>query len=177
MDFLTSHTLLLKIITETLGILGITAAILAFQCKRHRNLMIFRTSNELLFALQYFLLGANTGMAMNLIGCIRNMTFAYMVEKKKNTVLARYIFSAIIVIFILFTWEGPKSLLSGIAKTVSTFAYGSSKTSLVRVLTLCTSAAWLVYNLTVNSYAGVACEIFTLISIIIGIIRLDIKKA
>lgn len=163
------------IVTEAVGILGIVAAVIAFQCKRHRNLMIFRTANELLFAVQYGMLGAYTGMAMNLLGSTRNITFAYMVEHKKSTVAARWIFSAVIVAFILLTWEGPKSLLSGIAKTVTTFAYGSSKTSLVRLLTLCTSSAWLVYNLLVSSYAGVACEVFTLVSIIAGIIRIDIR--
>lgn len=165
-----------EIVAQAAGILGIVAAVLAFQCKRHRNLMIFRTANELLFAVQYALLGAYTGMAMNLIGCVRNMTFAGMVERKKNTMWARYLFSAVVLLFIAFTWEGPKSLLSGIAKTVTTFAYGSKRTSLVRALTLCTSTAWLIYNVLVDSWAGVACEVFTLVSIVVGILRLDRRK-
>lgn len=165
-----------NIVIEGIGIVGILAAILAFQCKKHRNLMIFRTMNESLFAVQYFLLGAYTGTAMNLIGCIRNMVFADMVEKKKNTIWARILFSVIILGFIAFTWDGPKSMLSGIAKTVSTFAYGSSRTSLVRALTLCTSAAWLIYNYIVGSNAGVVCEALTLISIVVGIVRIDLCK-
>lgn len=162
-----------RVLTEVIGILGIIAAILAFQCKKHRNLMLFRTANELLFALQYGILGAFTGMAMNLIGCVRNITFTKMVEQKKNTMWARYFFSGVIVLFILFTWEGPKSLLSGIAKTVSTFAYGSERTSVVRSLTLCTSFAWLIYNALVGSTAGVTCEVLTLVSIVVGMIRMD----
>lgn len=165
-----------NIVIEGVGIIGIVAAITAFQCKKHRNLMLFRTMNEFLFAIQYFLLGAYTGTAMNLIGCIRNMVFADMVEKKKNTIWTRVFFSSIILLFIVFTWDGPKSMLSGIAKTVSTFAYGSSRTSLVRVLTFCTSMAWLIYNVIVGSNAGVVCEALTLFSIIIGIIRIDICK-
>lgn len=164
------------VLKEGIGILGILAAICAFQCKSHRNLMIFRTANELLFAVQYVMLGAYTGAAMNAIGCVRNMTFARMVEKGKSTLVMRYVFSGVILIFIAFTWDFPKSLLSGIAKVVSTFAYGSSRTSLVRLLTLATSASWLIYNAAVGSYAGVVCEILTLLSIITGIIRLDIRR-
>lgn len=174
MNFFGIEISIWEIVKQGVGILGIIAAILAFQCKKHRNIMIFRTANEMLFAVQYFMLGAYTGMAMNIIGSTRNMTFAYMVERKKSTMAARYIFSAVILIFILFTWEGLKSLLSGIAKTVSTFAYGSSRTSLLRILTLCTGMAWLIYNALVRSYAGVACELFTLISVVTGIIRIDI---
>ena len=164
------------VLKEGIGVLGILAAICAFQCKRHYPLMAFRTANELLFAVQYVLLGAYTGAAMNLLGCVRNMTFAHMVQKGKNTLVMRYVFSAVILLMIAFTWEGPRSLLSGIAKTVSTFAYGSSRTSLVRILTLGTSTAWLIYNAAIGSYAGVVCEVLTLASIITGIIRLDIRK-
>ena len=68
---------------QAIGVIGIISSIISFQCKRHKPLMIFRTGNELFFALQYFLLGAYTGMAMNLIGCMRNILFAEMVERKK----------------------------------------------------------------------------------------------
>lgn len=176
MNYLYSDIIWYNIVTEIVGILGIIAAVLAFQCKKHKNLMIFRTANELLFAIQYGMLGAFTGMAMNILGSTRNITFAYMVDHKKNTIPARVIFSALITAFILFTWEGPKSLLSGISKIITTFAYGSSKTSLVRLLTIITSSSWLIYNLLVKSYAGVVCEILTLISIVMGIIRIDIRE-
>lgn len=163
-------------LVELFGAFGILSAIAAFQCKRHRNLMLFRTANELLFALQYCIMGAYTGMAMNLIGCVRNLVFAGMVERKKNTMTARFFFSGIALVFILFTWEGPKSLLSGIAKTVSTFAYGSKHTSVVRILTLCTCTAWLFYNVLVGSRAGILCELLTIGSIMIGILRMDLRK-
>ena len=83
----------LDVLANISGILGIVAAILAFQCKQQSKLMMFRTANELLFALQHCIMGAYTGMAMNLIGCVRNLVFAGMVERKKNTMAARF-FSA-----------------------------------------------------------------------------------
>lgn len=166
----------LDVLANISGILGIVAAILAFQCKQHSKLMLFRTANELLFALQYCIMGAYTGMAMNLIGCVRNLVFAGMVERKKDTMAARFFFSGIALVFILFTWEGPKSLLSGVAKTISTFAYGSKHTSVVRILTLFTCTAWLFYNVLVGSRAGILCELLTIGSIMIGILRMDLRK-
>lgn len=163
-------------IVQALGIAGIVASILSFQCKRHKPLMCLRTANELLFGIQYLMLGAYTGMLANFIGCARNIIFTKMVEKEKNTMNMRLLFSAAFIAMSFFTWAGFKSILIGIAKVVSTYAYGSKSTGFVRIMILITSSIWLFYNFTVKSYAGCACEIFTLCSIITGIIRIDILK-
>lgn len=173
MDFLKSITLY-EFVLQGVGVLGILAAVLAFQCKKHKPLTILRTANEMLFAVQYFMLGAYTGTAMNLVGSLRNLVFIKMVERNKSTKKACFLFSAMFLIFSVFTWEGSKSILVGIAKVVSTFAYGNKNTSVVRILILMTSLSWFVYNFLVKSYAGCVCEAFTIVSIISGIIRIDI---
>lgn len=164
------------IFVQALGVLGIIASIFSFQCRRHQNIMVFRTLNEVLFAVHYFFLGAYTGVAMNIIGSVRNMLFAKLVKENKSTLLMRWLFSAVFLIFAAFTWAGAKSILSGIAKVVSTFAYGSSDTKILRFLALGTSTAWLIYNITVGSFAGFINEFMTIVSVIIGIIRIDILK-
>lgn len=163
-----------NIVVQTVGMLGTLAAILAFQCKKHKSLTILRTANEMLFAVQYFMLGAYTGMAMNLVGSCRNLIFIKMVERNKSTKKVSFLFSALFAAFAVFTWEGTKSILIGGAKVVSTFAYGNKNTSMVRILILITSLVWFAYNATVKSYAGCVCEGLTIISVISGIIRIDI---
>ena len=69
-------------LVQGLGIIGITASVLSFQCKGTQKLLALRTANEFFFAMQYILLGAYTGAAMNLIGCVRNIVFSKMVEKR-----------------------------------------------------------------------------------------------
>lgn len=166
----------LKLVTEALGVIGIIAAVLSFQCAKHKRLLFLRTVNEFSFGIQYFLLGAYTGMAMNMVGCVRNIIFSRLVEKGKSTVPMRILFSALFVAFSIFTWAGPKSILVGAAKVISTAAYGSSKTATVRIMVFFTSATWLFYNYMVGSYSGCICEGLTLISVIIGIIRIDLAE-
>ncbi len=163
------------IIVQVLGIIGIIASVLSFQCKEHKKLMFLRSMNEFTFGIQYAMLGAYTGMMMNFIGVIRNTVFADLVKKKKNTIPARIIFAVLFTIFIIYTWSGPKSLFSGVAKVVSTFVYGNSSTAVVRIGILFTCTGWFIYNLFVGSYAGCVCELLTIISIIIGIFKLDRK--
>lgn len=165
------------VLVQGIGVLGIIAAVMSFQCKKHRPMMLLRSANEFLFALQYGLLGAYTGMAMNIVGVARNLTFAELVRRKRDTKWVRIAFCAAFLIFVAFTWSGFKSIMVGVAKVLSTVAYGSSKTGFVRIIILFTSIAWMIYNYSVSSYAGCVCEAFSIISIVIGIIRLDIMKA
>lgn len=171
----------MELLIEILGIIGITASIISFQCKSHKGILIFRTVNEFFFGVQYLLLGAYTGMAMNIVGCGRNVIFTETVKKGKNTRFWVILFSVFFTVFGIVTWQGPKSILVIVAKVLSTLAYSSKNTAFCRRLVLVTASAWLVYNVSVGSTAGAVNEALTLGSIIIGIIRLDIlprlKKA
>lgn len=162
------------LIIHILGGLGISASIMAFQFKKHGAILFFRTLNEVLFTLQYFLLGAYTGMAASIIGCARNIIFKKRVAKGKDTRLFIAVFSLLFLLFGLVFWEGPKSILIIVAKVLSTVAYGNKNTTVMRLIILVTSTSWLIYNYFVCSIAGVVCEALTLLSLVIGIVRLDI---
>lgn len=164
----------MNIIIQLIGGLGIIASIISFQCKKHNSILFFRTLTEAIFALQYFLLGAYTGMAMNFVGCIRNITFTKQVMHNKKTTITTIIFGLLFLLFGIYTWQGKKSILIIIAKVLSTIAYGNKNTTIVRAILLITSSSWLIYDYCVFSIAGMLCEAFALISLIIGIIRLDV---
>lgn len=163
-----------NLIVQLLGLLGIIANVMTFQSSEHKKLIVLKTANELLFGVQYLLLGAYTGMAMNFVGCVRNVIFGKMVEKEKSTVPARWAFSILFVIFAVITRSGFKSVLIGGAKVLSTVAYGSKNVFFVRILVFITSICWFCYNFQVGSVAGCVCEGLALVSIIVGIIRIDI---
>ncbi len=164
----------MDLVIQSIGALGVIASIASFQCKKHRGILTFRTLNEFFFAIQYFLLGAYTGLAMNIVGCIRNVIFTKQVEKGKKTTVSTVIFSILFFVFGLFTWQGLKSILIIIAKVLSTIAFGNKNTTVMRAIVFVTSLSWLVYNYMVFSVAGVVCEAFTLVSVIVGVIRFDI---
>lgn len=164
----------MNIIVQLIGGLGIVASVISFQCKKHNSILFFRTLCEFIFAIQYFLLGAYTGMATNLIGCVRNVIFTKQVSKNKKTTVSTAVFSILFLVFGLVFWQGPISILIIVAKVLSTIAYGNKNTTFVRGVIFTTSVAWLTYDYCVLSIAGVLCEAFTLISLIVGIIRLDI---
>ena len=167
----------MEIAVQIVGVFGILASVISFQCKKYNFILFFRICNEFIFAIQYLLLGAYTGMIANLIGCIRNIIFTKLVSNNKRTTAYIITFSITFIFFGLVFWQGKKSILVISAKILSTLAYGNKNTTIVRLVIFITGVAWLIYNYTVFSYAGVVCEAFTLISLIFGIIRFDLIPA
>jgi hypothetical protein len=164
----------MDILVQLIGGLGILASLISFQCKKHNSILAFITLNEAIFAAQYLMLGAYTGTAMNLIGCVRNTVFSKQLAKGKKTTVSTIIFTIIFFIFGILTWQGAKSILIIVAKVLSTIAYGNKNPTVVRGIVFITCTSWLIYNYCVFSVAGVICEAVTLISLLIGIVRLDL---
>ena len=169
-------TMMFNVTVQLIGFAGIIAGFISFQCRTHSKVMLFRTANELLFALQYFLLGAYTGVAMNIVGSTRNLIFAYEVGKGKRTVYSRIIFSVLFVLMGIFTWQGAKSIMIITAKILTTVSYGMRKLNIIRILSFVSCSCWLIYNIFIGSWAGIMCELITLVSVVTAIIRLDILK-
>lgn len=163
-----------SIMIHMIGLVGMMFNFVAFQCKKHSNIMIYKTTCEVIFAVQYFLFGAYVGTAMNIVGSVRNLVFAYLVAKGKTTKHFQCIFSVLFMVFGIFTWQGYVTLFMIAAKIVTTVAYGLHRNNILRLLTLPTSVCWLIYNYSSHSYEGALCEAFTVVSIITAIIRIDI---
>lgn len=118
-----------NIIVQVIGYVGLIFSVIAFQCKEHNKVMCFKTANELIFAFQYVLLGAYTGCAMNLVGSTRNLIFAHRVKHEKSTFALQILFSIAFIVFGIFTWQGPISIMIIAAKIGTTIAYGIKKHS------------------------------------------------
>lgn len=164
----------MNLIIQGLGAIGIIASIISFQCKNHKKILLFRTLNEFFFGIQLLLLGAYTGMAMNFVGCVRNVIFSNRVENKKSTKGPIVLFCMMFVAFGILTWQGKRSILVIAAKLLSTIAYGNKNETVVRTIIFVTSTCWLIYNAMAGSVAGILCESFSLGSLIIGIMKYDI---
>lgn len=183
----------MDIITQIIGFIAIAFSILAVQFNTHGKIIAFKTISSLLFALQYLLLGAYTGMVMDIIGSTRNIVFAQTVKNGKSTKNQIIFFSALTLILgvtsIVLTWDVSKiiwtnnvktatiimiivSITSVIAKLLTTVAYGIKNPHLIRMVNLPSCSLWLIYNIVVFSLAGILNEIMSIISIVVAEIRL-----
>lgn len=165
-----------EILCQVIGFIGMIFTVISAQCKSHKYAVWFKSANESFFALQYLLIGAYTGLAMNLVSILRNGVFVELVKRKRSTVICQVLFSLVFVVFGIFTWDGVRSVIVIAAKVLSTVAYGMKDTARLRLLTLPSSLGWLIYNTAVRSWGGILCEVFATLSLLVGIIRLDLPR-
>lgn len=169
---------MVETIGQIIGFVAMAVIVFSYQQKSHKNILTLQMVSGLLFTLHFLLIGAYTGCISNLIGAIRSLIYA---NRGKNRFtdfrLWPVIFSVVFVASGIPTWLNIFSAFPMIAMVVSSVVLWIDSPKINRAFSIPTSACWLVYNVAFLSYAGIATEIFVLSSIIIGMIRLDRKKA
>ena len=164
------------IVVQFIGFIGVGISILSFQCKSYQKLIWMRVFSELAFAIQYFLLGAYTGMATNLVSCVTNSVYRERVKRGKSTLWFQVSFGILFVLTGILTWQGPRTLLVIGAKVLSTVANGLGDGKKIRNLTLIVMLLWIVYDSLVFSIAGICSDVLTIISVLLAMLRLDKKS-
>jgi hypothetical protein len=176
----------MDIVAQGFGILGMIFNILVFQQRKQKNVLLCQFFAAIAFAFNYLLLGAVIGGLLNLIGAFRALVFYFEKRTKANSIVWLIVFivafaSSYPLTFLVFKTPATIDkliieLLPVVAMIIITVSLraGSSKT--VRAFSLFSSPMWLIYNCFSGSFGAIASEILNLISIIVGIIRLDIKR-
>ncbi len=148
----------------------------SYQQKSHKNILVFQMVSGVLFTVHYLLLGAYTGAVMNLLGAMRSLVYSNRNKKWASNIIWPICFSIAFAVSGVLTWANVFSVLPMIAMLLSSVVLWIENPKINRSLSIPSSSCWLLYNIKTVSYPGITTEIFVLASIIIGIIRLDIKK-
>ena len=141
------------------------------------------------------MLGAFSGCVMDFIGVIRNFVFSYNVKKGRSNKWWVVLFCIITLVAgvstIILTWSKTLnvltrwssnssiiialafylSIVSVLAKIISTIGYGFKSPHAIRMINLPTFVMWISYNVFSLSLAGVASDTMSIASIIVAEIR------
>ena len=167
------ETKMQDLMIQGIGFVGVLLFILSYQIKSNKALYIFQALGSAMFCFQFMLLGQLSG------------SFGLMMVIIRNALLARYqawawvrwkgwiaVFSCLCTANLIFTWNGPLSLLPFLAILVSTILYWTDNAQKIRLANLvCASTCWLLYDLLIGSWGGVLNELITLGSIVLSIYR------
>lgn len=163
-----------ELIAQAIGILGTCSMFLSFQIKKNSTFFVVQCLSGLFFALNFLLLGAYTGSIFNFINILRGGILAGGKKFKKTAFLV--LLQALYIAAVIFTYNGFFSVLALIAQLVGTFAMWSQNGKTIRMAQLfCVSPIWLVHNIFVFSIGGIICEVFSIISIIVSLVRFGIN--
>ena len=166
---------MVKVIAEVIGIIGIICSILSFQCSQRKNVMLFQVLASLMFCTQLFLVGAVTGACLDSINFFRSLFFS--IDKKwakSNWWLALFIL--LLLAAGIATWQNAYSILPMIGSLLSTVALWMKTSKKIRLISFFSGPYWLIYNVVNGAYSAAVNELIAMTSIVIGILRHDIKK-
>lgn len=162
---------------QIFGIAPIVFGFISFQAKSSRGIIFWQLATALSFSLHYLMIGAITGMALNLVAALKGITY-YFRNKKGSKELFTPIFFTVLAIFTsILTWQAWYSLFLLTGLIINTLSFALLSPQKVRVCMLAKAPITIVYNVFVFSIAGIVYESIIFISAIIGLIRLSKKHA
>ena len=159
------------LIGHVLGFISVGLFFYSYQRTQKRKIMIIQTVATALSCVQYLLIGAFSGFALNVVCIIRNFAFYYREKNNKTDLITPAFFGAAMAVVSCFSWEGVHSLLITLGLVVNTICMGVFDARSFRKTILISSTLILVYNIFALSYSGMLSESISLLSVIIGIIR------
>ena len=168
------------VIAQLIGLVALTVSFISFQSRTQRTIMVMQVISTCLFAVHLYMLGALSGMLMNIAACLRSLIFSFRNRYRWAASPFWIIFfitvCAVLSLISVFGGEGAVALLPLGGMILTTFAGSCREAARVRLLTLLNSPFWLSYNLISRSIPGVLTELLVSGSIILGMIRLDRNK-
>lgn len=175
----------IEIIAQIIGIVAMIFNILSYQGKRQKTIISLQLFGSTLFAINYLLLGAIVGGILNILAIIRAVIFFFGDKFKADKLawllafIASYI-SVYILNFTLFQREPSAfnliiEVLPVIAMLTLNIGFRLKDSAKIRKCALISSPSWLIYNIATGSWGAIICELFTLISIFVGMFRHDKK--
>lgn len=175
-----------EIIAQAIGIFAMLFVIFSYQFKSQKSIYFFQLCGSILFSVHFFMIGATIGGLLNILAFIRAALFVFKDRLKTDRVvwLIAFILSFIAMYILNFTLFGKEvtpinlmiELLPVIGMTAISVGFRLKDSADIRRCALVASPAWLIYNVLAGSLGASICEIFSLGSIIIGMLRHDKKK-
>lgn len=153
------------------GALGVAANVIIYQQESGKKLLFCKLISDILWMAHYMCLSAFSGAAIAAIGIIREGVFLNQSKKWAQSKGWLLLFLALSIISAAFTWKSVFSILPAFGSVLSVFSFWKNKPALTRSLAFPISASMLTYDIFCGSYLGIANEIFTLGSAVVGVLR------
>ena len=159
------------LIGQSLGIVAVILGFAAYQMKLVRGILLFEIITAFVFAAHYLLIGAMSGVAMNLLSAVSSIAYYIRNLKESENWVIPIVFISLNIIIGIFTWEAWYSLLIMLGLVASKIGLAFSNAQKTRLCMLIKSPLCLCYNILVLSGGGIIYESALLISALIGIFK------
>ena len=175
-----------EIAAQIIGIVAMFFNIISYQSKKQSSVIALQLCGAALFSVNYLMLGATIGGILNFLAAVRAVIFLFKEKLRADRLPWLFAFVAcFIAIYILnFTLFGKEptainliiEILPVIGMTALSIGFRLKSAADIRSCGLVSAPSWLIYNIYAGSWGAIICEVFTLTSIFIGMLRHDTKN-
>ena len=145
-------------LNQALGLLGSLIVFISVQFNNRRVILAAQAAACLMWIVHYGLLGAMTAATINILSFARSVVFYFNDRKWAKSRAWLWAFLALYVVNTILTWDGPRSLLPGIAMSMTTIALWTRDMRRTRLLYLTNSPFWFTYDILARSYSCMVIE-------------------
>lgn len=164
------------IIAQIIGLAAVALFLLSYQQKERKDIILMNTVSRCLYILQYILLGAFSGAVLDVLGAVSSA----VAGKKHTEFVKKHTKLIIIILNFSIVFVGGviavinRSLLDVfpiIGVLLHTSAFWITDEKIIRRVSLLGSPFWFVYNFLSRAYGSSLGDLFTMVSIIVAMIR------
>ena len=170
------------IASQIIGFIATILAIIAGQVNSKKTILILELVLNFLCALAALLVGGFNGAMVCFIACFAAV-FLYYFDKKDIKIPTWFYICAYgaflisgIITFMLVPEKHWFDILPIPASMLFVYGISAKKPTYYRIAFVFNSSMWIIYNFCITAYTSILTQAFLLVSLIIGIIRLDILK-
>lgn len=161
----------MEILGHIIGSIAVLLFFISYQATDKKRLLIVQTLATATICLQYILIGAYSGFALNIVCIVRNILFYHRDKKPLSGLWLPIALALIMGAVSTFSWDGYHSLLITAGLMINTVCMGVCDAQGLRKSVLITCPMVFTYNTFELSYSGMISESISWLSALIGIIR------
>ena len=159
------------IIGQAMGFIAVVLGFLSFQMRTQKQLLMVQTATTIAFCIHYYLIGATSGLMMNLLGIARNLAYYHKDKPIFSGPKCPIFFALVMGVVGLLSWQGYYSLFVVLGLVINTICLSFADPQKSRKSILLTSPLVLIYDAFVLSIGGMIYESVVIASSLIGILR------
>ena len=160
-------------IPQAVGIIAMLLFLASYQQKTRRRIIIVNATSRVLYILQYCLLGAFTGAALDVMGILTSVVAA----RRERGFIGRHLLLTVLtmdglmVAVGLLLYRSPIDLLPIAGVLLHTTAFFVRDERIIRRVSLAGSPFWLAYNLLCRAYGSAIGDALSIASILLAMLR------
>lgn len=164
------------ITAQIVGIIAVATFLISYQLKKRSHIIAVNATSSVLYVLQYILLGAFEGAAIDVLSTVATVT----AHRKHTKFISKYQTAIIIILNLAFVVAGLRlyknvfSLFPIIGAMLQTSAFWISNETKIRCVSFLGAPFWLVYNFVSQAYGATIGSALSIVSIGLAIYRYDI---